>query len=159
MNQPISADVIATQITSDIQACNTLLGLLDLEQEALQARDSDTIAKIIEQKIQPLNHLEESGKQRAQWANVSEIEKSSEAWNAMLNTLATDNIKKDWETLKTLTKECQHKNEVNGKVLVRQKQIYGRLLEILRGQTQAPSLYTATGAATTGRASYKVDEA
>lgn len=159
MNQPISANEIATQITNDIQACNTLIELLDREQDALQARDVDALADIIEKKAQPLNRLEESGKQRAVWANVPAVEQSSKAWNAMLEQLASDNIKKDWEKLKELTKECCQKNEVNGKILVRQKQIYGRLLEIMRGQSQSPSLYTATGAATSGHTSYKVDEA
>ena len=58
-----------------------------------------------------------------------------------------------------LTKECQHKNEVNGKILIRQQQVYARLLELLRGQTTAPNLYTASGAPTSTQGSFKVDEA
>ncbi len=77
----------------------------------------------------------------------------------MLQELANEDIKKDWDTLKELTQQCQHKNEVNGKVLIRQKQVYGRLMELMRGQTKAPNLYTATGAASSSTRSIKVDEA
>ncbi|MFL0799131.1 MAG: flagellar protein FlgN [Agarilytica sp.] len=159
MNQPITADTIQTQISGDIHACNTLLELLDKEQDALQSRDAESLAEIIDQKLQPLTHLEESAKQRASWANISEPEKFSEKWNAMLSKLATGTIKDDWETLKKLTKECQYKNEVNGKILGRQQQVYGRLLELMRGQTKAPTLYTASGTATSNQSSFKVDEA
>ncbi|MFL0803072.1 MAG: flagellar protein FlgN [Agarilytica sp.] len=159
MNQQLSANAIQTQISGDIHACNTLLELLEKEQDALQSRDADALASIIEQKLQPLTQLEESAKQRTSWANISEPEKFSEEWNAVLSKLATSNIKSDWETLKKLTKECQYKNEVNGKILTRQQQVYGRLLELMRGQTKAPTLYTATGAATTSQSSFKVDEA
>lgn len=159
MTQPISAKIIENHINCDIQACNTLLTLLEQEQEALASRDPEILAAVVEQKIAPLTHLENSAKQRGQWSTIGEGDKANESWNSMLAELAQDKIKKDWETLKELTQKCKQLNEVNGKILGRQQQVYGRLIELLRGQTQAPTLYTAMGTATAGRSSFKVDEA
>ncbi len=159
MSQPISAKIIERHISGDIQACNTLLTLLEQEQEALASRDPDILAAVVEQKIAPLTHLENSAKQRGQWAMIGDNEKASDSWNTMLAELAQDKIKEDWETLKELTQKCKQMNEVNGKILGRQQQVYGRLIELLRGQTQAPTLYTSLGTATAGHSSFKVDEA
>ncbi len=159
MNQAISAKMIENHIGCDIQACNTLITLLEQEQEALSARDAEMLAAVVEQKIAPLTHLENSAKQRGQWSSIDDSKKATQAWNDMLNELAQEKIKKDWETLKGLTKKCQQLNEVNGKILGRQQQVYGRLIDLMRGQTQAPTLYTASGSASTVHSSLKVDEA
>lgn len=159
MKSTISAKAVENQINNDINACNVLLILLQKEQDALTARDPDSLAEVIEQKTQPLAHLEASAKQRVQWSNEVPGDKPSEKWNTMLQQLAQEKIKQDWETLKKLTKECQEKNEVNGKILVRQQQVYGRLLELLRGQTKAPNLYNAMGSTTGSSHSFKLDEA
>lgn len=159
MKPPISAKAIKQHIVNDIQACNTLLKLLDQEEDALKTRDAEALASIIEEKNPPLQHLEKSAQQRAMWANTPNLEEQGTAWKTLLQELANEDLKKDWDTLKALTKQCQQKNEVNGKVLTRQKQVYGRLMELMRGQTKAPNLYTASGAASSSSRSIKVDEA
>ncbi len=159
MSSTITAEQIENHITRDIGVCEVLLTLLDAEQEALQARDPQALSRIIEQKAEPLAQLEESARQRARWANISDGEAAGEKWNRLLTRLQHDRIKKDWERLKQLTHNCQQKNALNGKVLSRHQQIYGRLLDLLRGQTGAPDLYNACGATTGGRRSIKVDEA
>jgi len=155
----VLANEIEQQLKADIDACNTLLKLLDQEQLALKDRDADRLAEVVEKKIAPLSRLEESAKQRAQWANITEPERASEQWKAFLATLNHQQVKDDWSTLKALTHECQQKNEVNGKVLVRHQQVYGRLLDLMRGQTASPNLYDAAGSATNRQNSHKFGEA
>ncbi|MFL0809621.1 MAG: flagellar protein FlgN [Agarilytica sp.] len=159
MTLAFSAATIEAQISSDIQACETLLALLEREQTALESRDAESLAEIIELKTPQLAHLEASAKQRAIWATNSKIDKSTEGFQTLLSELNQEKIKLDWQNLGELTKQCKEHNEINGKILMRQQQVYGRLLEIMRGQTQAPNLYNAYGAATNNRASHKVDEA
>ena len=155
----ITASDIELQITSDITACQTLVELLSNEQEALKKQDSDALSRIIEAKIAPLQHLEESAKIRATWIEASSAEKASENWDQLLSELKSTKLKADWETLKKLTQQCRDKNEVNGKLLIRNQQVFGRLLEIMRGQSAGPTLYNATGASSSGNQSHKVGEA
>ncbi len=159
MKSTISAKAIENQIGKDIDACNILLDLLEKEQSALSDKDADLLAEIIEQKTQPLSQLEASAKQRIHWSIEAEGETPSEKWQAMLRDLSHEKIKENWETLKKLTQDCRERNEVNGKILARQQQVYGRLLELLRGQTQAPNLYNAAGSTTGSNRSFKLNEA
>lgn len=159
MNTAISAEQIERHIHNDIEACTVLLNLLEQEKEALKNRDIDILADVVEKKVAPLNHLEESARQRARWANIGEDEQLSEVWRNMMQELGESSIQENWQKLKELSEACREQNEVNGKILSRSKQVYGRLLEIMRGQSAAPSLYTAAGNATATRSSFKVDEA
>lgn len=159
MNVQISAQQVESQIAGDIAACETLLALLDKEKEALGSKDAEVLASVVEAKVAPLTQLEQSAKQRAMWANISSQDQAGEQWNQFLTELNQEKLKEDWEKLKTLTRECQQKNEINGKIIGRSRQVYGRLMDMMRGQTATPNLYTANGAATTTRSSIKVDEA
>lgn len=159
MNVAISAEAIESQISSDITACETLLELFEKEQVALENRDAEALAEVIDLKTPQLVHLEESARQRAVWATSANADPNSEGFQQIINELNQEKITKDWKALTSLTKQCKERNEVNGKILMRQQQVYGRLMEIMRGQTQAPNLYNAYGTATNNRASNKMDEA
>ena len=155
----ISKEAIEAHISQDISACEALLDLLEQEQQALKERDADKLADVVERKAGPLTHLEESAKQRALWANETDISASSKKWRKLIEGMKAPKIQQDWATLKSLTLQCQQKNEVNGRVLARQQQVYSRLLGIMRGQTVTPNLYNAQGSATSSKYSIKVDEA
>ncbi|VUD56485.1 hypothetical protein TDB9533_02140 [Thalassocella blandensis] len=142
----VTAQQIEAQIASDIAACESLISLLDQEQEALKNRDPDQLSEIIDAKLTPLNHLENSANVRAQWLRESGGEVSSDAWLEVLQQTQQQKLKQDWQTLKKLTQQCKLKNEVNGKLLVRNQQVFGRLLEVLRGQNNNSSLYNTKGA-------------
>lgn len=143
----VTAQQIEAQIAQDINACESLISLLDREQEALKNRDPEQLAEIIEAKIAPLSLLETSANERSQWVKASGSEASMEAWQDLLQQTQQQKLKDDWHKLKQLTLECRMKNEVNGKLLVRNQQVYGRLLDLLRGQNTNTNLYTASGAA------------
>ncbi|PCK08120.1 MAG: flagellar biosynthesis protein FlgN [Alteromonadaceae bacterium] len=155
----ISAAAIERQISTDIDACNTLLELLSNEQEALKNRDPEALSQVIEAKISPLTHLEQSARQRADWTRSSEAGADSETWQKILDDVNSEKLQQDWLTLKELLKSCRHRNEVNGKLLIKNQQIFGRLLNIMRGQSTAPSLYSAKGSATAAGTSFKMGEA
>lgn len=159
MKSTISAQQVAAQLSGDIAACNTLLRLLDAEQTALAEKDAEALAAIIDQKLPALTQLEESAKQRALWSGAHDASDVAKSWSGVLDQINQEQLKADWEKVKTLTHECREKNAVNGKILARQQKVYGRLLEILRGQSATPNLYNAYGAATQSSRSIKVDEA
>lgn len=147
MTLNVDAAQIEAQISQDIQACELLLSLLAQEQDALKNREPDALAEIIEAKIPPLSHLEQSAQVRASWLQAAGQETTAEAWLKMLSNSEQLSLKENWYKLKTLMTECRLKNEVNGKLLVRNQQVFGRLLDLLRGQNTSANLYTASGAA------------
>lgn len=146
MATTVSPQQIEEQISSDINACEVLITLLEKEQEALKNRDPDQLSEVIDAKLAPLSHLEKSANMRAQWIRDSGGEASTDAWQDILDQTQQQKLKQDWLKLKELTKECKLKNEVNGKLLVRNQQVFGRLLEVLRGQNNNASLYNTKGA-------------
>ncbi len=159
MSISVTAQQIETQIAGDINACETLIQLLDKEQEALRERDPEQLAEIIEAKIPPLSQLENSANVRAKWSIESCGESSVDAWQEILQQTNQTKLKDDWNKLKGLTQECKMKNEVNGKLLIRNQQVYGRLLDLLRGQQHNTNLYTSNGSSTGLNNSNKVGEA
>jgi flagella synthesis protein FlgN len=159
MKTSITAKQIEQQLEGDIAACRSLISLLNQEQEALKSRDVEALAAVIDNKVLPLTRLEESANTRTQWANITEPEKASTIWQELLESLNQQKLKDDWAELKTLTLECQKKNEINGKILVRNQQVYARLMDLLRGQSASPNLYSSKGASLGGHLSQRVGEA
>ncbi|WP_185231314.1 flagella synthesis protein FlgN [Teredinibacter franksiae] len=165
MSGQISPQQLTQQLQSDILACETLLGLLEKEKTALSSRDVDAMDGIIEQKAEQLTSLEASAQQRSQWSrdylgqSGSDLEALKQAWANMLTSTGTPQLVEQWQKLKDLQIACKQANEVNGKILARNQKTFGRLLEIVRGQTAAPNLYSAAGKSTSGHISQKVGEA
>jgi flagella synthesis protein FlgN len=59
---------------------------------------------------------------------------------------ATQELIPAWQALTAEFSKCQAANEINGKMINRSKQTLSHLLNLLRGQVAAPSLYTQKGA-------------
>ncbi|WNO07988.1 flagellar protein FlgN [Teredinibacter sp. KSP-S5-2] len=140
---------IEQQVATDINACKQLLRLLTDESEALKHRDANKLEEIINSKLAYLAQLEQSANLRSQWLKVP-IEQAADKWDELLLSFQNPGLQAAWKNLQKLVEECRVKNETNGKMLARNQQVYSRLVNIVRGQTDAPSLYTATGNATGG---------
>lgn len=159
-----NAQQIHHQLNGDIAACEALLKLLEAEREALAARDMVTLDTIIEQKATTLATLEQSARVRSEWLREY-VQTSPEAgatgepmWDSLLAGNAPALVQ-SWQRLKDLQIRCRAENEVNGKIIARNQKTYARLLDIVRGQTTAPNLYSASGKSTGGGYSNKVGEA
>ena len=145
MATPLNPKTVNQLITGDIEACKALIALLEREQQALKERNPDELGVILEEKIPHLNLLEQSAQARTQWSQCTTPEEASAAWLSMLDELNNSDIKERWQELKDLLKQCQVKNEVNSKMLTRNQKVFGRLLDIMRGQSSSNKLYNATG--------------
>lgn len=156
---------ILSQLDTDISACELLLTLLEQEREALANRDIDALDTIIEGKATQLKQLEASAQNRTAWArqylgnNANGLDEIKKAWQNLVEDAAIPQLKERWESLKTLQNSCKEKNEANGKILARNQKTFNRLLDIVRGQTATPNLYSAAGKSTSGHISHKVGEA
>lgn len=156
---------VLSQLETDISACESLITLLEQEREALSNRDMDALDTIIEGKAAQLKQLETSAQSRTAWArqylgnDTGGLEEIKNAWQNLLEDAAIPQLKERWETLKELQTTCKEKNEANGKILARNQKTFKRLLDIIRGQTATPDLYSAAGKSTSGHISHKVGEA
>lgn len=163
MNATLSAPQILQQIQRDSEACEALLKLLNEEREALRERNMDELERILTEKSSHLEALEQSANQRSQlarqYAASSGAGSDQESWRELISSMKDENISESWLKLKDQLRVCKLENEVNGKLLTRNHQIYSRLLDIVRGQTQAPSLYTSRGNSSSSGSSNLVGEA
>ena len=158
MTQTITPQAVSQLLNDDIAACTKLLELLGQEQDALKNRDIEALESLVENKSQQLIHLEKSAGVRTSWAR-SASSSADQGWQELINGFQDKHVLALWKTLKEQLAECKVKNEVNGKMLARNQQIYGRLFDVVRGQNSANKLYSATGESTSGGRSQIVGEA
>lgn len=159
MSLPFSYQDISEQINHDIHTCTTLLSLLKQEREALKSRNVDTLEALLTQKADALLSLDNSAKKRTQWAQKANITPSNHGWKQLLSALNKPDIVVNWAQLKSLTLECKKSNEINGKLLSRNKKTLSRLLDVMRGKSENTTLYNAYGSSSANNSSIKVGEA
>ncbi|ABD81478.1 flagella synthesis protein FlgN [Saccharophagus degradans] len=155
----VTPQAIQGQIVADIKACESLLTLFESEREALKIRDSDALEAILQNKNACIQILENSAKQRAIWSQQAAQNDPENGWDTLIESLSHTQVKEQWGTLKELFKRCKEENEINGRLVARNQQVFGRLIEILRGQTNAPNLYNAKGSASSNAGSNRFGEA
>lgn len=155
----ITADIVEQQVSSDIQACEALLKLLDREQNALKSREIDDLDEIIQNKTIQLSILEKSAIARREWVQLSGLKSDPESWQQILEEFNRPSLIEKWQHLKTLMDDCKSANEINGKLLSRSQEVFSRISGILRGQNQNVSLYGSSGRSTSGGNTQKFGEA
>jgi flagellar biosynthesis protein FlgN len=136
-------------IQQDNSASIALLTALRCEQEALKSRKHQDLQRLLEEKNHYLLILESNASKRQQILQHNGRETDNNAWEILLAELDARTpgtaLLDAWNTLKNHFSECRTLNEINGKMIARGQQTISRLLNILRGQTAAPGLYSASG--------------
>jgi flagella synthesis protein FlgN len=159
---PFSAEELQAHIDADTAQCKQLLAILNQEQEALKERNVEEVERLLNEKVPILEALENNAKQRQTWAAnaTSDTSADNEArWAHLLGSLGSSSIKDKWNALKALYVDVRTQNEVNGKLLSRHQGTLNRLLDIMRGKTASPNLYSATGYSAGAAQSNKFGEA
>lgn len=156
----LTQETLQQHIGQDISACRNLLRLLEQEREALKARDVDQLEGVIQDKSANLLHLEQSARQRSAWVAKQQKpnEKSEAVWQALIRATKPD-AQREWEEFRDLLRQCQEQNEINGKLLARNQQVFSRLLAIVRGRDESDPLYNAKGGRGAGYNFHKLGEA
>lgn len=143
-----TSDAIRKHILSDIQTCQNLIRLLQEENSALNSRNFDNLEEILERKNIQLNLLDNSVNTRMEWIKLAPDNQNNDTraiWDKMLSDINRIEISEAWITLQNLIDQCRQKNEVNGKIVIRNQAIFSKLLKVLRGQNGPTTLYTAKG--------------
>jgi flagellar biosynthesis protein FlgN len=156
----LNIQFLRDMLVQDKNAVQQLKTLLLKERELLEQRNPAGMQDIVAQKDQLLGNLSFSAKQRTQLLHNADLSTDLAGWMAFLSRDAlTLTLVPEWQTLTQDFIECQTANEINGKLINRSKQTLSHLLNLLRGQVAAPSLYTQKGATSSNSSSHTVVKA
>jgi flagellar biosynthesis protein FlgN len=134
-------------IEQDKTALHELADCLIKERDCLEKRQLAPMQSLIERKIQLIEQISQQVKFRAQVLSKLNLPQTAEGWSQFLNRHPlTKPLEAEWQTVVACYEECQALNQVNGKLISRSEKTFGHILNLIRGQVAAPSLYGANGA-------------
>ena len=143
----------------DLQAAQQLLQLLEDEQTAMEARNRQALADIVNAKTDCINQIEHQAQSRYQLLESLERPVNEAEWRSLIEEQGDKEIQANWENLIETLEQCRHSNEVNGRLISRGQQTLHYLLSVMRGQLNPPSLYNQRGATETYQSGHSVTRA
>jgi len=158
----MSVDISQLQemMSLDADAVRRLKVLLVQERQLLEQRQHDSLQQLVEQKTLLLDQLGRHAQMRHKLLQLLGLPVNATGWDSFLHRNAhTVPLREGWRNIIEEFSECQRLNEINGKMIARSRQTLNHLLNLLRGQVGAPSLYNAYGNATQQHTSYTVAKA
>lgn len=133
-------------IAQDKTALEALRDCLIQEREYLEKRELNPMQALIERKIQLIEQIAQQVKFRAQVLAKLNLPQTAAGWSQFLNRHPlTKPLEIEWQTVVNCYEECQALNQINGKLIARSQKTFGHILNLIRGQVAAPSLYGANG--------------
>lgn len=136
---------LQTMLEQDLQAARQLNQTLQRERQELGKRNSANLQTLIDEKNKLLEQLEGNSQRRHKFMATQQRPTTRQAWEALLDELAEPALKKLWQELQLSLQEVQKLNDINGKILERNRLIVGRLNKLMRGQNPDDKLYGRSG--------------
>ena len=137
-------------IAQDKSALEELRDCLFKEREYLESRNLDPMQVLIERKIQLIDQISKQVKFRAQVLAKLNLPQTAAGWSQFLQRHPlTQPLETEWQTVVQIYEECQELNQINGKLVARSQKTFGHILNLIRGQVTAPSLYGSNGTSKT----------
>ena len=134
-------------IAQDKTALEELHDCLEKERLCLETRDLDSLQPLVERKIQLIDQISQQVKFRAQVLAKLNLPQNADGWSQFLKRHPlTQPLESEWQAVVTCYEQCQELNQINGKLVARSQKTFGHILNLIRGQVAAPSLYGANGA-------------
>lgn len=125
-----------------------LLDLLNQEHTALAKNDTEQVAQLAQQKQQLTTLIEHSESQRRTFFASLNLSADTKGMAQLAQSIARPQVRelaKLWQEILQTSQTCQQQNQINGIVLAHQQRRAMLLLQILRGQTNQTTLYSARG--------------
>ncbi len=136
-------------LRNETRAVERLVVLLGQERDALTGRDIDAIERVTQAKIEQIGQVEHASAARESWARTAGVAFEGRAFEQLVTDMANAandaELVEVWEKLREAMREAHRENLVNGRVISRSRQTLSHLLDILRGQVDAPRLYGRAG--------------
>ncbi len=122
-----------------------LSAVLAQERDALQQRDYATFEQLLTTKQQLVAELEQRTQQRQAW--LQQLGCPDERHALARAEQEQPEVAARWHRLAERWRECQQANQINEQICQRTRVVVGRLLDLLRGDTQGGGTYDASGSA------------
>lgn len=156
----VNPSLVAQMLDNDLSAANTLLALLQQENDLLKQRKHAELEAIIGAKAEQLNILDAHARERTALLQSLGLANDSDGWlNYMQSQTPLMPLIEKWQQLQDRVQACNQQNDKNGKLINRAQQTLNRLLDLVKGKTGGENLYNAKGATTTSTASGTVVKA
>jgi len=136
---------IHSMIQQDLATSRQLLAILEKENNSTQARDYVNMSQLLKEKTPLLEQLRINAQQRSNWLSSLNCTPNENNWNKLLQSLNSEDIQKQWDSVKDTIEHCQKINNVNGKLISRGAKSHERLLQLMCGKTQQADIYDARG--------------
>lgn len=137
-------------IAQDKAALEELRECLIKERECLEKRELDPMQVLIERKIQLIDQISQQSKFRSQVLSKLNLPQNAAGWSQFLNRHPlTKPLESEWQSVVNAYEECQLLNQINGKLVARSQKTFGHIMNLIRGQVAAPSLYGPNGSSKT----------
>lgn len=147
MNQALTA--LHTNLRSDLASLDTLIGLLMEERQAVIQRDLETLDRVNSSKNASLAKLDQTGIERDALLARMQLGADPDQLQRFLSLPETETsepgIHQTWAALRQRLLEVRRENEINGKLISRNRQTLTHLVNLLRGQTGPTGVYGRSG--------------
>jgi flagella synthesis protein FlgN len=139
------SDSLIKLLEQDLLDLAKLQKFLTLESIALRDRLSDKIQFCADTKSNLLNQIKARAQTKAKLMASAGVGIEAGKVKQGIDALGSEKLSDLWEDSLLQLKTCQEKNQVNGLVIQRSKLRNQKLMDIIRGQSQAPKLYGNQG--------------
>ncbi len=146
-------------LDDDIQDLTLLTQVLDEEKNALQSRDLTLLEQNQLQKQHYLQRMEQRAQAKQSYLERASAPKTPPAFSLLIKVSSNEALKEKWQTVQSLLERCQSANIVNGKIISHSQRRVGKMMDIVRGRTNQPTLYGSEGKQQSMAAGYMLAKA
>jgi flagella synthesis protein FlgN len=133
-------------LRAEIDGYGTLLGLLAREADVLRRAEGEALPALTAAKLEQVGALQALARARAVWVDGIGCADTSSALAVALGSAAEAAAARTlWTTLLALARQARHANEVNGRLIERQRQHFQGALAALMGAAGLAPVYGADG--------------
>lgn len=136
-----------------------LEAVLKKENEALRTRDLKVMEDVLKVKTSLLSSIEQRSKHKSEILIALGYLPQSMTLDGFLTQLNNEPLKRVWAYLRQKLQDCKTLNSINGKVVSHSQMRVSKMMQIVRGQNNQASLYTATGKQSSSASAYRIASA
>lgn len=138
-------------LARETEAAQDLLSVLLREREALGQRALEAIQEMAERKDRLIQQLEGLSSHQNALLRQAGIDPQGAKLEVELRAMGVRSVAEQWSALRSLLKDCQRENQINGGIIEISRRFAEQVLDILRGTAPDARLYGPSGETKTGR--------
>ena len=142
VNKVALRNILLSLIESDLKNAEALREILERVKTALSDREIESLQALLESQQPILASMHQNAKQRTDILRKMGLQDNAEQWQKVLEKF---DLLDAWKPLRKTLKRCDDLNQINQRVISRNRHSIGRLIDIVRGEYGQPTLYNSDG--------------